>query len=116
MNGSHRLALYHTAPNQVEVVEEPIPGPQAGEVLVRTLLSGISPGTERLLYRGEFPQDQAVDVNITTLSNQFSYPLKYGYSAVGEVIEIGDSVDQNWMGKTVSESFTFLSSSFISLL
>ncbi len=101
MNNKQRLALHHTAPYEVKVVEEPTPHPGEGQVLVRTLLSGISPGTERLLYRGEFPVDQPVDQNITALSNQFSYPLKYGYSAVGEVIETGSGVDTGWLGRIV---------------
>ena len=101
MKNTQRLALYHTAPYEVKLVEEPIPDPDTGEVLVRTLLSGISPGTESLLYRGEFPPDQPVDQNISALSDQFSYPLKYGYSAVGEVIEAGTGVDRDWLGRTI---------------
>ena len=46
-------ALFHTAPRCVEIRELPTPRPAAGEVLVRTLSSGISGGTERLVYRGE---------------------------------------------------------------
>src|SRR5262249_42550001 len=43
-------ALFHTAPRCVEIRELPTPRPAAGEVLVRTLCSGISGGTERLVY------------------------------------------------------------------
>ena len=41
-------ALFHTAPRCVEIRELPAPHPGAGEVLVRTVCSGISGGTERL--------------------------------------------------------------------
>ena len=54
-------ALFHTAPRCVEIRELPTPRPAAGEVLVSTLFSGISSGTERLVYRGEVPQDLALD-------------------------------------------------------
>jgi 2-desacetyl-2-hydroxyethyl bacteriochlorophyllide A dehydrogenase len=101
MKNSPRLALYHTAPYTVTVVEETCPHPGAGEVLARTLLSGISPGTESLLYRGQFPHDQPLDDSIPALSDQFSYPLKYGYSSVAEVIGTGSGVKPDWLGRKI---------------
>src|SRR5262249_1276726 len=56
----HRLALYFTAPYRVAVQEEPISAPVAGQVMVQTLVSAISPGTELLFYRGQVPTDLAV--------------------------------------------------------
>jgi threonine dehydrogenase-like Zn-dependent dehydrogenase len=85
-------ALFHTAPCRVEVRELPTPRPAAGEVLVRTLCSGISGGTERLVYRGEVPADLALDDTIDTLPGTFSYPFSYGYACVGEVAESGQVV------------------------
>src|SRR3984957_18408059 len=78
-------ALFHTAPRCVEVREVPTPRPAAGEVLVRTVCSGISGGTERLVYRGEVPAELALDDTIDALSGAFSYPFAYGYACVGEV-------------------------------
>jgi 2-desacetyl-2-hydroxyethyl bacteriochlorophyllide A dehydrogenase len=78
-------ALFHTAPRCVEIREVPTPRPAAGEVLVRTLCSGISGGTERLVYRGEVPADMALDDTIDALGGTFSYPFAYGYACVGEV-------------------------------
>jgi threonine dehydrogenase-like Zn-dependent dehydrogenase len=78
-------ALIHAAPRRVEIREVPAPRPAAGEVLVRTLCSGISGGTERLVYRGEVPVDLAQDDTIDALGGTFSYPFAYGYSCVGEV-------------------------------
>src|SRR5579862_6865657 len=85
-------ALVHTAPRCVEIRELPAPRPAAGEVLVRTLCSGISGGTERLVYRGEVPADVALDDTIDALSGSFSYPFAYGYACVGEVAESGQAV------------------------
>src|ERR1700752_4834170 len=85
-------ALFHTAPRCVEIRELPTPRPAAGEVLVRTLCSGISGGTERLVYRGEVPADMALDDSIDTLGGTFSYPFAYGYACVGEVAESGRAV------------------------
>jgi threonine dehydrogenase-like Zn-dependent dehydrogenase len=85
-------ALFHTAPRLVEIRELPAPRPAAGEVLVRTLCSGISGGTERLVYRGEVPADLALDDAIDSLGGTFSYPFAYGYACVGEVAESGETV------------------------
>ena len=85
-------ALYHTGPRQVEIRELPPPRPAAGEVLVRTLRSGISAGTERLVYRGEVPEGLALDDTIGALGGTFSYPFAYGYSCVGEVAGSGQVV------------------------
>jgi threonine dehydrogenase-like Zn-dependent dehydrogenase len=80
-------ALFHTAPRRVEIREVPAPRPAAGEVLVRTLCSGISGGTERLVYRGEVAAELALDDTIDALGGNFSYPFAYGYACVGEVAE-----------------------------
>src|SRR5689334_24969028 len=76
-------ALFHTAPRCVEIRELPTPCPAVGEVLVRTVCSGISSGTERLVYRGEVPADLALDDTIDALGGSFSYPFAYGYACVG---------------------------------
>src|SRR5215472_9482353 len=85
-------ALFHTSPRRVEIREVAAPRPAAGEVLVRSLCSGISGGTERLVYRGEFPADVPLDDTIEALGGTFSYPFAYGYACVGEVAESGQAV------------------------
>jgi threonine dehydrogenase-like Zn-dependent dehydrogenase len=54
-------------------------------VVVRTLCSGISSGTERLVFRGEVAEDIALDDTIKALAGTFHYPFPYGYACVGEV-------------------------------
>src|SRR5215469_3169764 len=85
-------ALFHTAPRCVEIRELPTPRPAAGEVLVRTVCSGISSGTERLVYRGEIPAELGLDDTIEALGGTFSYPFAYGYACVGEAAESGQLV------------------------
>ena len=80
-------ALFHTAPRRVRIREIPTPRPSADEVVVTTLFSGISGGTERLIYRGEFPEGIALDDTIDALGGAFRYPFPYGYACVGEVRE-----------------------------
>src|SRR5437763_289369 len=85
MRGVPAHALFHTAPRRVEIRELPMPRPSAGEVIVSTLVSGISSGTERLVYRGEVPEDLALDDTIGALGGVFRYPFRYGYACVGVV-------------------------------
>ena len=96
-----RRSLYFVAPRRVELREERVPEPGAGRVLVRTLLSGISSGTEMLIYRGEMPRGMAADESIPSLAGRLDYPLKYGYSAVGKVEALGPGVDETWLGRLV---------------
>lgn len=79
---------------------EPVaPGP--GEVAVSTRVSGVSPGSELLVYRGEAPDELSVDESIDALDGSFSYPLAYGYAAVGDVVAVGDGVAEERLGDTV---------------
>lgn len=96
-----RHSLYFTAPHTVEVREETLPPLAAGQVLVQTLCSAISPGTEMLVYRGQVPTEMAVDETIAALGGQFQFPLKYGYACVGRVIELGPDTDKTWLGRAV---------------
>ena len=70
-----------------EIVAANLPPRQEGEVLVRTLYSGISRGTETLVYRGEVPDSQHGVMRAPFQEGDFSGPVKYGYSSVGEVLE-----------------------------
>jgi 2-desacetyl-2-hydroxyethyl bacteriochlorophyllide A dehydrogenase len=96
-------SLRFRGPGDVVVEEVPVPDPGPEELLVRTDLSAISPGTERLVYRGEVPSEVAVDESLPALTAEgtFSYPLRYGYQCVGEVTAAGDAVDGDWVGETV---------------
>ena len=96
-----RQALYFSAPGRVTVREETLPMPGPSQVLVQTAFSAISPGTEMLLYRGEFPPELAIDASIPDLSGGFKYPLKYGYATVGKVNQIGSDIDPIWLSREV---------------
>lgn len=76
---------------EVELREEPIRRPGQGEVRVRALASGLSHGTEMLVYRGEVPPDLALD--LPTLAGSYSFPIKFGYASVGRVVEAGSGAD-----------------------
>jgi threonine dehydrogenase-like Zn-dependent dehydrogenase len=71
--------------------------PGVGQVRVRTLRSGVSRGTETLVYRGEVPPDQHERMRAPHQDGDFPGPVKYGYLSVG-VVEAGDL---SLLGKTV---------------
>jgi 2-desacetyl-2-hydroxyethyl bacteriochlorophyllide A dehydrogenase len=89
------------APYQVETLIKEISPPEPGELLVQVHSSAISPGTEMLVYRGLLPREMRKDESISSLQDNFAYPLQYGYACVGKVIQVGDSTLESWLGKRV---------------
>jgi 2-desacetyl-2-hydroxyethyl bacteriochlorophyllide A dehydrogenase len=83
-------ALWISGRRTLELRPEPLSHPRTGEVLVRALASGISQGSELLVYRGDVPPDLPLD--LPTLDGAFTFPVKYGYALVGCVEEVGNSV------------------------
>ena len=92
-------ALWVTGPRQVELRDEQVPAPAAGEVRIRALASGISQGTELLVYRGLVPADLPLD--LSTLAGSFAFPIKYGYASVGRVCDVGPDVTELRLGDLV---------------
>lgn len=84
-NHGRATAVSFTAPHRAELVEVDLRPPAEGEVMVRTLWSGISGGTEMLAYRGEVDADLPLDEVIGALGGSFTFPFRYGYSCVGRV-------------------------------
>jgi threonine dehydrogenase-like Zn-dependent dehydrogenase len=56
-----------------------------GEALVKTAWSGVSRGTERLVFEGRVPPEEALAMRAPMQEGEFPFPVKYGYSAVGQV-------------------------------
>ena len=94
-------SLFFVAPGKVEIRAAQLPAPQDNEVLVQTICSAISPGTEMLVYRGQFPQGLAVDDIFPGMDSAFHYPLAYGYAFFGRVLEVGKSVNREWLNRLV---------------
>ena len=87
-----RRSVVFQAPGRIEVANDDIPYPGDGEVLVRTLVSGISAGTELHIFRGDIPEGVALDESLPSLQEPFRYPTTYGYASVGDVVEDGRRV------------------------
>jgi threonine dehydrogenase-like Zn-dependent dehydrogenase len=75
----------------------PLQRPRAGEALVRTLFSGISRGTERLVFNGGIGESEWERMRGPNQEGAFPFPVKYGYCATG-VVEEGPA---ELMGRTV---------------
>jgi 2-desacetyl-2-hydroxyethyl bacteriochlorophyllide A dehydrogenase len=75
----------------VELREERVEGPGPGEIRVRALLSALSHGTERLVYRGEVDRHLALD--LPSLAGGYGFPVKFGYASVGRVTAVGADID-----------------------
>lgn len=67
------------------------------EARVRTLFSGISRGTERLISNGTVPQSEWARMRAPMQSGEFPFPVKYGYCATG-IVEDGP---EDLTGQTV---------------
>ena len=80
-----RRAVLFTAPGAVELRTEEMAPPQGDELLIETVVSAISAGTEMLFYRGQVPDGMAADASISGLTGAVRYPLKYGYACVGRI-------------------------------
>jgi 2-desacetyl-2-hydroxyethyl bacteriochlorophyllide A dehydrogenase len=92
-------------PRTLRLREEDTPEPGRREVRVRTLLSGISHGTELNLYRGTSPfGDRVFDRELRAFvpaAQNGTYPQRLGYELVAEVTEVGDGVSGLAVGDVV---------------
>ena len=80
-------ALWLCRPGVAEIRTEQLPDRGAGEVLVRTVCSGVSRGTEALVFRGGVPASQRELMRAPYQVGDFPGPVKYGYLNVGVVEE-----------------------------
>jgi hypothetical protein len=62
---------------------------EVGNLQISTLYSGISRGTERLVFEGKVPASEHKTMRAPFQGGDFTFPVKYGYSAVG-LIEAGE--------------------------
>lgn len=80
---THAPALWCVGPAQVELR----PGLLGEGVAVDMFYSGISRGTERLVFEGRVPDSESDRMRGPAMEGDFPFPVKYGYCAVGRVAE-----------------------------
>ena len=104
--GQSAEQVVFAGPRRVAIREVGVGAPGAGQVRVRTLCSGISHGTEMNVYRGTAPQyrtvfDRTLRLFVESDAPTWTYPRPYGYSAVGQVEEVGAGVVGTSVGDVV---------------
>ncbi|MBC9724379.1 zinc-binding alcohol dehydrogenase [Streptomyces sp. TRM68367] len=90
-------AFWLYSPGRGGIRDADLPGPGPDEVLVRTLFSGVSRGTETLVFRGGVPESQHAAMRAPFQEGEFPAPVKYGYLNVGVVEEGPEAL----LGRTV---------------
>lgn len=78
-------AFWTVSPGVGEIRPASVPEPGTDDVLVRTRFSGVSRGTESLVFRGGVPEDQHDTMRAPFQEGDFPGPVKYGYLNVGDV-------------------------------
>ena len=86
--------IVFTSQQKCEVLDEEVSTPSQDDILVRTSVSLTSTGTESFCYRGVFDTD-------TGWSSWVNYPFYPGYSAVGEIQEVGSNISDLKVGDRV---------------
>ena len=87
MAGADALAFWTVGRGRGELRPAPL-APSPGDVTVRTRASGISRGSERLVFEGRVPASQHAVMRAPFQAGELPFPVKYGYAAVG-VVEAG---------------------------
>jgi NADPH:quinone reductase-like Zn-dependent oxidoreductase len=76
-------ALWFEGAGRAAIRPAALPPLGAGQARIRTLFSGISRGTERLVFTGKAPPSEHARMRCPMQEGEFSFPIKYGYCAVG---------------------------------
>jgi threonine dehydrogenase-like Zn-dependent dehydrogenase len=84
-------AFWAAAPGIGEIREQMLPNPGTDELLIRTIATGVSRGTESLVFAGRVPPSQHQTMRAPLMGGAFPFPVKYGYAAVGRTAD-GDRV------------------------
>lgn len=81
------LAFWVIASGLGELRREAVPAPSDLEASVQALYSGVSRGTEALVFTGNVPQSEYQRMRAPFQSGDFPAPVKYGYASVGRVLQ-----------------------------
>lgn len=90
-------ALWYLQPGKAALRPAVLAPPDGDEALIAMLWSGLSRGTERLIFEGRVPEAEFGRMRAPFQEGDFPFPVKFGYAAVGRV-EQGPG---EWLGRTV---------------
>ena len=83
--GLEARAFWLAAPGRGEIRASSLEAPAADEVLIEAIASGISRGTESMVFAGRVPASQVNAMRCPFQDGEFPAPVKYGYASVGIV-------------------------------
>lgn len=87
MGSDDTLAFWIVASGLGELRREAVPAPSGLEASVQALYSGVSRGTETLVFNGNVPESEYQRMRAPFQSGEFPAPVKYGYASVGRVMQ-----------------------------
>jgi threonine dehydrogenase-like Zn-dependent dehydrogenase len=88
MAGEDARSFWIAEPGRGEIRAEALRSAEPGDAVVRTLYTGISRGTETLVFRGAVPPSERDRMRAPFQAGDFPAPVKYGYNNVG-IVESG---------------------------
>jgi threonine dehydrogenase-like Zn-dependent dehydrogenase len=91
-------AFWVTGPGSGEIRSMEIPEPSRGEVRIAAAASGISRGTESLVFQGRVPASEHLRMRCPFQEGDFPAPVKYGYASVGVVEALGPDAPAELLG------------------
>ncbi len=97
MNETVSRALWYESPGRAVLRDEVMQPPGPDQILVRAAWSGLSRGTERLVFEGAVPESEWSRMRAPLQAGDFPFPVKYGYALAG-VVEAGPA---DMLGKAV---------------
>ena len=89
--------LWHISSEKSQIMPKEYETTDSSKILVKSSYSLISTGTERIVSKGMVPVQLWQSMQVPNMEGSFGFPLKYGYSLVGKVID----GDRDWIGKQV---------------
>ena len=90
-------ALWYVGPKQAEIRPAPLGVLAPDHCRIQTLHTGISRGTESLVYHGQVPASEYARMATPLMAGNFPFPVTFGYCNVGRVVD----GPENWVDKTV---------------
>ena len=102
---THSEQFWVTEPGKGELIRNPLPSISDEDIVIKTLYTGISRGTETLVFHGRVPVSQYNLMRAPFQEGDFPSPVKYGYSNVGTCIYAPDSFRTTFLNKTFFSLF-----------
>jgi 2-desacetyl-2-hydroxyethyl bacteriochlorophyllide A dehydrogenase len=94
-------AFWVAEPGRGEIRSAEIPEPGRGELRISAVASGISRGTETLVFQGRVPASERLRMRCPYQEGSFPAPVKYGYASVGVVEALGPDAPAELLGRRV---------------